>query len=151
MPANNSYFYSQLTGQSRLITAIDKDYGRGLIEQKGNGRLYGKIKNKEGKTFAGIKLILNSKNNFYITTTDSLGNYEFNKIKQGDYALYFFNLYNSILLIDKVSVGKEKKFDAAIDLPVRQLPVGGVVIRESQAGGVDYSMIELNAAPQMMY
>src|ERR1035437_2063223 len=152
--ANNSYFYVQSSGQSRQITSIDKNYfDQGLIEQKGNGRLFGKIKNKEGKTFAGIKLVLNSKNNFYITTTDSTGIYEFSKVKQGDYSLYYFNPQNSLILIEKVVISKEKKFDAAIDLPFNQFPIGmqsGVVMREATVVGADYSLIEMKGAPQMM-
>jgi uncharacterized protein YfaS (alpha-2-macroglobulin family) len=96
---------------------------------------------------------LNSKNYFYITTTDTTGNYVFNKIKQGDYSLYFFNPQNSLILIDRLTIGKEKKFDAAIDLPAEQLFGGmqsGVVMRENQLGGVDNAMIELKGAPQMM-
>jgi hypothetical protein len=154
IPANNSYSYTQSSGQSRQITSIDKNYfDQGLIEQKGNGRLYGKIKNKEGKVFAGIKLILNSKNNFYIATTDTSGNYDFNKIKQGDYSLYFFNPQGSLILIDRVVISKEKKFDATIDLPIEQQRGGlqsGVVMREGLVGGVDNAMIELKGAPQMM-
>ncbi|MDR3667424.1 MAG: alpha-2-macroglobulin family protein, partial [Ignavibacteriaceae bacterium] len=121
-------------------------------DQKGNGRLYGKIKNKEGKTYGGIKLILNNKSNFYITTTDTSGNYEFNKIKQGDYSLFYFNLQGSLIVIDKVAIGKEKKFDISVDWPVEQLRglQNGNVMRESNAGGVDMSMIELKGAPQMM-
>jgi alpha-2-macroglobulin len=153
IPAYNSYLYVQSTGQSRVLTAIDKDYfDKGLIEQKGNGRLYGKIKNREGKTFAGIKLILNSNNNYYITTTDSTGSYEFNKIKQGDYSLFYFNPGSSIVLIDKVAVGKEKKFDAAIDLPSEQMFGGqqsGVVFRGGREGGVDFSLMD-KSSPQMM-
>jgi uncharacterized protein YfaS (alpha-2-macroglobulin family) len=152
IPTNNSYSYTQSSGQSRLLTVIDKHYfDQGLNEQRGHGRLLGKIKNKEGKTFGGIKLILNNKSNFYITTTDTSGNYEFNKIKQGDYSLYFFNPQGSLVLIDKVIVGKENKFDTAIDLPVEQIGGGlqsGVVMRE--AGVTDNSMIEVRGAPQMM-
>lgn len=154
IPANNSYSYTQSSGQSRQLTSMDNNYfDQGLNEQKGNGRLYGKIKNKEGKVFAGIKLILNSESNFYITTTDTSGNYELNKIKQGDYALYFFNPQSSLMLIDKVVVGKEKEFDAVIDLPFNQFPTGqqnDIVMREGLAGGVDNSMIEMKGAPQMM-
>jgi hypothetical protein len=154
IPANNSYSYAQSSGQSRQITSIDKNYfDQGLIEQKGNGRLYGKIKNKKGKTFGGIKLILNSNSNFYITTTDTLGNYEFSKIKLGEYSLYFFNPQSSLILIDKVGVGKEKKFDAVIDWPFNQFPAGqqnGIVGREGLAGGIDNAMIEMKGTPQMM-
>ena len=154
IPANNSYTYSQSSGQSRQITTIDKHYfEQGLIEQKGNGRLYGNIKNKEGKTFAGIKLILDSGSNFYTTTTDTSGNYEFKKIKRGDYTLYFFNPQSSLILIDKVEVSKEKKFDAVIDLSLSQFPIGqrgGIVMREGLSVGVDNSMIVLKGAPRMM-
>ena len=157
IPANNSYSYSQSSGQSRQITSIDRNYfDQGLNEQKGNGRLYGKIKNKEGKTFWGIKLILNSSSNFYITTTDSTGNYEFSKIKQGDYSLYFFNAQNSLILIGKVVISKEKKYNTAIDLPSEQMQ-GGTRTGEGQVGGVDFSLIttadrvvEMKGAPQMM-
>jgi uncharacterized protein YfaS (alpha-2-macroglobulin family) len=149
--ANNSYSYTQSNGQSRQLTAIDKNYfDQGLNEQNGNGRLYGKIKNKEEKVSGGIKLILNSNSNFYITTTDTSGNYEFNKIKQGEYSLYFFNPQSSLVFIDKIIVGKEKKIDAVIDLPIGILPIGGVMAREVQVGGVDNAMIELKGAPQMM-
>jgi hypothetical protein len=154
IPTNNSYSYSQSSGQSRLLTAIDKNYfEQGSIEQKGNGRLYGNIKNKEGKTFGGIKLILNNKNNFYITTTDTSGNYVFKNIKQGDYALYYFNVQESLVLIDKVVTSKEKKFDAAIDLPIEQLQ--NVVVNGGGRGGVDFvsssaDKMELKGAPQMM-
>ena len=156
IPTNNSYSYTQSSGQSRLLTSIDKNYfDQGLNEQKGNGRLYGKIKNKEGKVFAGIKLILNSKSNFYITTTDTSGNYEFNKIKQGEYSLYYFNAQESLIQIDKIVVGKDRKFDAAIDLPIEQLR-GGRRTQGGQAGGVDFSLMEtsnqvmLKGAPQLM-
>ena len=154
IPANNSYSYTQSSGQSRQLTSMDNNYfDQGLNEQKGNGRLYGKIKNKEGKVFSGIKLILNSESNFYIITTDTSGNYEFNKIKQGDYSLYFINPQSSLILIDKIRIGKEKKFDATIDLQFNQFPTGqqsGIVMREGLAGGVDNSMIEMKGAPRMM-
>ncbi|MDR3667974.1 MAG: MG2 domain-containing protein, partial [Ignavibacteriaceae bacterium] len=153
IPANNSYTYSQSSGQSRLLTSVDKNFfDRGLNDQKGNGRLYGKIKNKEGKTLGGIKLILNNKGNFYITTTDTSGNYEFNKVKQGDYSFYYFNIQGSLIIIEKVAVGKEKNFDASVDWPVDLIQglQNGNVMRESNAGGVDMSMIELKGAPQMM-
>jgi alpha-2-macroglobulin len=155
IPTNNSYSYSQSSGQSRLLTAIDKNYfDQGSIEQKGNGRLYGNIKNKEGKTFGGIKLILNNKSNFYIATTDTSGNYGFNNIKQGDYSLYYFNAQESLVLINKVVIGKEKKFDAVVDMPIEQLQ-NVVVNRGGRDGGVLPSVagadrMELKGAPQMM-
>jgi alpha-2-macroglobulin len=149
--ANNSYSYTQSSGQSRQLTSIDKNYfDQGLMEQTGNGRLLGKIKNKEGKTFGGIKLILNNKSNFYITTTDTSGNYEFNKIMQGEYSLYFFNPLSSLVIIDKVVIGKEKKFNAVIDLPVDHFLPPVVRADEQTIGGVDNAMIELKGAPQKM-
>jgi alpha-2-macroglobulin len=153
IPTNNSYSYTQSSGQSRKLTAIDKNYfDQGLNEQRGNGKLYGKIKNKEGKILAGIKLVLNSKNNFYLTTTDTSGNYEFTKIRQGEYSLYFFNPQNSLLIIDKVVIDKEKEFAAIIDLPIEQFQIG--VLNRGGREESDFALVatneEMKGAPQMM-
>ena len=121
IPAANSYFYMQSYGSSRPVMAFDKNTDQGLLEKKGNGRLFGKILNKEKKVVPGLKLILNSDENYYVTEIDTAGNYEFLKIKTGQYCFYYVNNQNVITLIDKVVVDNNKKFNAAVVYPIEQL------------------------------
>ncbi len=121
IPVSNSYFYSQSYGTSRPVMMFDKITDSGLMEKKGNGRLYGKIINKENKRVPGIRLILNSDNNYYVTEADTSGNYEFPKIKPGQYVLYYVNSQNTITYIEKIQIEKEKKLDASVDYPIEIL------------------------------
>jgi len=122
IPVANSYFYVQSYGTSRPVLAFDKFTSQELIEKKGNGRLYGKITNKEKKGVPGVRLILNNDNYYYVTSADTSGNYEFGKIKPGSYTLYYVNNQNMITLIDKVVFEKEKTFNASVDYPIETSP-----------------------------
>jgi len=117
IPTHNSLQSGNFSSYSRQATYIDQNYFSYNPDNTNHkGKLYGKITIEDGKSIpAELFIILSGERNYYTTKIDSTGNYKIENIAKGNYQFFISAGMAGMLLIDKVMVDGDRKFNFTIN------------------------------------